>query len=219
MRYLFIIISLLVYTAGSVAADTIIFKDGTRIEVSKAWEEKGEVKCKIAGVVIGYPQKDVKQIVRQRQSAYPRKLKPAEIEALARQRPGSCFDLGKRYGHCTTLSLYGEECPPQDDSPLPAWCKGRKDTENGMLDGIRLANKTLDLPPIGDRSISADNASVCFERGKRYGKCATLSMYAQTCNSRDNIAVPLDCRGKADTKSGMRAGVRGAYESLGFPTD
>jgi len=219
MRYLFIIISLLVCTAGTVAADTIIFKDGTRIEAPKVWEEKGEIKCKIAGVVIGYPKKDVKRIIRQRQSAFPRKLKPSEIEALARQRPGSCFDLGKRYGHCTTLSLYGEECPPQDDIPLPAWCKGRNDTENGMLEGIRLANKTLDLSPAGDQSTRAENVSVCFELGKRYGKCATLSMYAQTCNSRDDIAVPLDCRGRADTKSGMRAGVRGAYKSMGFPTD
>jgi len=29
------------------SADTIIFRDGMRVEVSEAWEKNGEVKCKI----------------------------------------------------------------------------------------------------------------------------------------------------------------------------
>jgi hypothetical protein len=40
----------------------------------------------------------------------------------------------------------------------------------------------------------------------------------KTCDPHDDIVVPLDCRGKTETKSGMRAGVRVAYESLAFPT-
>ena len=204
---------------GPIAADTIVFKDGTRVEAVKVWEEGGEVKCKMAGVVIGYPKKDVKRIIRQRQSAYSRELTAREIEALARNQPGTCYDLGRRYGHCTTLNLYGEECPSQDDIPLPAWCTGRRDTEKGIREGIRLANKSLDLSRIGQQ-LSADEASsMCYDLAKRYGKCATLSMYAQACDPRDDVALPLDCRGKTETKNGMRAGVRLGYEALGFPTE
>ena len=192
---------------GTVDADTIIFRDGTKIDAPKVWEAGDEIKCKLAGVVIGYPKKDIKRIVRQRQSNFSRQLNASEIEALARKQPGTCYDLGKRFGHCTTLILYGEECPPQDDIPLPAWCKGRRDTETGRLEGIRLVNRSLDLSPAAEPPGSAEDASVCFALAKRYGKCASLSMYAQTCDPRDDIVIPLDCRGKADTKQGMRAGV------------
>ena len=219
MKKLSIIISFLVCMNGMPAADTIIFKDGSQIEAPKVWQEGGEVKCKMAGVVIGYPKKDVKRIIRQRQNAYSRQLTASEIEALARNQPGTCYDLGRRYGHCTTLNLYGEECPSQDDIPLPAWCKGRRDTEKGIREGIRLANKSLDLSRIGQQSSAAEASSVCFDLAKRYGKCATLSMYAQTCDPRDDIVLPLDCRGKAETKNGMRAGVRLGYKAMGYPTE
>ncbi len=214
---MFSIIFLLICTTGAAAADTIVFKDGTQIDVTKAWQEGHQVKCKIAGVVIGYPKKEVKRIIRQKQSSYARQLNASEIAAVRRKQPGSCYDLGRRFGHCTTLILYGEECPSQDDIPLPALCKGRYDTENGMLEGIGLANKSLNLPAIEASAASDDNLSVCFELGKRYGKCAGLNMYAQTCEAQDNVTIPLDCRGKTDTKNGVRAGVRTAYEDMGFP--
>lgn len=44
-------------------------------------------------------------------------------------------------------------------------------------------------------------------------------MYAQTCHPYDDITIPLDCRGKAETKNGVRIGVRAAYEDMGFPTE
>ena len=44
------------------SADTIIFKDGKRLETSRAWVENDQVKCDFAGIVIGYPKKDIKQI-------------------------------------------------------------------------------------------------------------------------------------------------------------
>jgi hypothetical protein len=218
MRKLFFIISLLVCIPVIAGADTIVFKDGTSIDVPRAWEENGEIKCKVAGVVIGYPKKEIKRIIRQKQSVFPRKLSASEVEELARMQPGSCYDLGKRYGYCTTLNLYGDECPPQDDIRLPPWCRRQDDTEKGMLDGIRLAYKSLDLPPTRDAAFAAQNSSACFELGKQYGKCATLSMYNKTCDPKDDIVMPLDCRGKADTKSGMRVGVRAAFQSMGLPT-
>jgi hypothetical protein len=218
MQKRFIITFFLVCISAAVSADTIIFKDGTRIDAHRVWEEYNEVKCEIAGVVIGYPMQDIKRIIRQRRNAFPRKLKPSEIAALARRQPGSCYDLGRRYGHCTTLILYGEDCPAQDDFPLPFWCRGRNDTENGILEGIGLANKTLNLPAAKAPPGSAANTPGCFELGKRYGKCASLSLYGEPCDPRDDIALPLDCRGKADTKSGIRAGVKAGYQAMGFPT-
>ena len=203
---------------GNATADTIVFKDGTQIDVTKAWEENGQVKCKIAGVVIGYPKKDVKRIIRQKQSSYARELSASEIAALNRKQPGSCYDFGRRFGHCTTLILFGAECPPQDDIPVPPGCKGRSDTENGMLEGIELANKSLNLPATDAAAAADENLQECFELGKRYGKCAGLSMYAQACDPQDDVTIPLDCRGKADTKNGVRTGVRAAYEDMGFPT-
>jgi outer membrane protein assembly factor BamE (lipoprotein component of BamABCDE complex) len=44
------------------SADTIIFRDGMRVEVSEAWEKNGEVKCKIGDIVFGYPKDEVERI-------------------------------------------------------------------------------------------------------------------------------------------------------------
>ncbi len=48
------------------SADTIIFRDGMRVEVSEAWEKNGEVKCKIGDIVFGYPKDEVERIERGR---------------------------------------------------------------------------------------------------------------------------------------------------------
>ena len=44
------------------SADTIIFRDGMRVDAPYVWEESGEVKCEIGGIVFGYPQADVVRI-------------------------------------------------------------------------------------------------------------------------------------------------------------
>jgi outer membrane biosynthesis protein TonB len=44
------------------SADTIIFRDGMRVDAPYAWEESGEVKCEIGGIVFGYPKADVVRI-------------------------------------------------------------------------------------------------------------------------------------------------------------
>ena len=44
------------------AADTIIFKDGMRVDASRIWVEKKEVRCEIGGIVFGYPKADVERI-------------------------------------------------------------------------------------------------------------------------------------------------------------
>ena len=43
-------------------ADTIIFKDGMRVDAPHVWAENGEVRCEIGGIVFGYPKADVERI-------------------------------------------------------------------------------------------------------------------------------------------------------------
>jgi len=64
MRKLYFIVTLLVCLPAIAGADTIVFKDGTSVDVPRAWEENGEIKCKMGGVIVGYPQQEVKRIVR-----------------------------------------------------------------------------------------------------------------------------------------------------------
>jgi hypothetical protein len=217
MKNLFFIVAVLISIPIAANADTIVFMDGTKIDVPKAWEENGEIKCKMAGIVIGYPKTEVKQVIRQKQSAVPRKLRASEFAEVARTQPGSCYDLGKRYGYCTTLTLFGEVCERRDDILLPSRCQNRKDTDNGILEGIHLAFNTMDLPPISDTTFSFRSSSSCFDMGRRFGKCAALSMYGKPCEPADDVIMSLDCREQADTKSGINVGVRAAYKSLNFP--
>jgi len=43
-------------------ADTIVFKDGMRVDAARVWQQDGEVQCEINGIVFGYPKADVKRI-------------------------------------------------------------------------------------------------------------------------------------------------------------
>ncbi|OQX28240.1 MAG: hypothetical protein BWK80_01105 [Desulfobacteraceae bacterium IS3] len=44
------------------SADTLILKNGNRIETSRAWEEGGLIKCRRFGAVVGYPKESVERI-------------------------------------------------------------------------------------------------------------------------------------------------------------
>jgi len=43
-------------------ADTIFFKNGARLDISKTWQEDEQVKCKMYGQEVGYPLKDVLRV-------------------------------------------------------------------------------------------------------------------------------------------------------------
>jgi hypothetical protein len=45
-----------------VHADTLILKNGMRLESERIWEEKGEIRCDVKGVILGFPRKDVLRI-------------------------------------------------------------------------------------------------------------------------------------------------------------
>jgi hypothetical protein len=44
------------------AADVIVFKDGRKMKVEKAWIEDGEVKARIYGAILGYPKGSVERM-------------------------------------------------------------------------------------------------------------------------------------------------------------
>jgi hypothetical protein len=50
-------------------ADVIVFKDGRKMSVEKAWVEEGEVKAKVYGGIVGYPKGSVERIEQEQPSA------------------------------------------------------------------------------------------------------------------------------------------------------
>lgn len=75
MRWLFALILVCISLPTTVHADTIVFQDGTKIDVTKAWEEGGEIKCIIAGVEIGYPKEEVQRVIKKSWSSMPLKCR------------------------------------------------------------------------------------------------------------------------------------------------
>jgi hypothetical protein len=51
------------------SVDVIVFKDGRKMSVEKAWFEEGEVKAKVYGGVLGYPKGSVERIEEEQPSA------------------------------------------------------------------------------------------------------------------------------------------------------
>ena len=213
MRWLFTLILICISLPTTAHADTIVFKDGTKIDVTKAWEEGGEIKCVIAGVEIGYPKEEVQRVIKKSWSSVPR----AKGENILIQQDASCYASGKSFGYCTTLSLYGQECLPQDQITLTPLCKGQAETKRGMLDGIAQAYRSPTVLAVQQQSPKSQGSSPCYDLGKQFGRCATLTLYGETCNPKDDFSMPLKCRGLAETKRGIHNGVRITYQMLGFP--
>ena len=66
---------------------------------------------------------------------------------------------------------------------------------------------------------SARGAESCYDLGYRYGLCATKSMRGIPCKPENDIVVPERCRGKAETKRGIKAGAKAVYDTLNLDTD
>jgi hypothetical protein len=64
-----LIIGVLNLIPGISSADMIVFKDGRKMSVEKAWVEEGEVKAKVYGGIVGYPKGSVERIEEEPPSA------------------------------------------------------------------------------------------------------------------------------------------------------
>lgn len=72
----------------------------------------------------------------------------------------NCYDLGYRFGLCSTKSLQGIPCKPENDIIIPEECRGRSDTESGIRDGVKAVYDTLNpsqLPKTGTSRNSGAN--------------------------------------------------------------
>ena len=69
MKKTFVLSLILLVFSLPAAGDTIIFKDGMRIDAHDVRQKNGEVQCEIGGIVFGYPKADVLRIEKGRGGA------------------------------------------------------------------------------------------------------------------------------------------------------
>jgi hypothetical protein len=48
-----------------------------------------------------------------------------------------CYEIGVMFGRCATLSMKGKPCYPSDDIVVPERCRGKADTNKGIIDGTK----------------------------------------------------------------------------------
>jgi len=64
IRKLLLMLLLLTLFPPSSAADTVVLKNGMKFNSEKIWEENGEIKCYVNGLVVGFPKEDVLRITK-----------------------------------------------------------------------------------------------------------------------------------------------------------
>ena len=62
-RLLLTLLLLVLFPLAS-AADTVVLKNGMKFNSEKIWEENGEIKCYVNGLVVGFPKEDVQRIAK-----------------------------------------------------------------------------------------------------------------------------------------------------------
>ncbi len=58
----------------------------------------------------------------------------------------SCYDLGYKWGRCATLTLFGKECPPEDDFAVPVRCRDKEPTKRGIARGVESVYDQYNIP-------------------------------------------------------------------------
>jgi hypothetical protein len=48
--------------------------------------------------------------------------------------------------------------------------------------------------------------SYCYDQGVKFGRCAMMAFKGLKCDPSDDIVIPSECRGKAETERGIREG-------------
>lgn len=69
MKKTLVLSMILLAFSVTAAADSILFKDGMRVDAPDVWVDHDEVKCKIGSIVFGYPKADVVRIEKGRSGA------------------------------------------------------------------------------------------------------------------------------------------------------
>ena len=69
-----------------------------------------------------------------------------------------------------------------------------------------------------EKPVFREENESCFNLGYRYGLCATNAMHEIPCKPENDIILPARCRGKAETKRGIKAGAKAVYDALNLNT-
>jgi hypothetical protein len=72
--------------------------------------------------------------------AIPQPAAPSAAPAVSPKPTGtgtamSCYEIGFRTGRCVAKSMSGLPCDAGDEIPMPPECKGKPETEKGLLEG------------------------------------------------------------------------------------
>lgn len=78
IRKLLLMLLLLTLFPPSSTADTVVLKNGMKFNSEKIWEENGEIKCYVNGLVVGFPKEDVQRIANTPPEAFEM---PASVNA------------------------------------------------------------------------------------------------------------------------------------------
>ena len=55
----------------------------------------------------------------------------------------SCYDLGYKFGMCTTKAMNGFSCEPENDIIIPQRCRNKAATKSGIESGVKHANAIM----------------------------------------------------------------------------
>jgi len=59
----------------------------------------------------------------------------ASPQAASQGNSMSCYEIGFRTGRCVAKSMSNLPCDAGDEIPMPPECKGKPETEKGLLEG------------------------------------------------------------------------------------
>jgi len=159
----FILLCILSYPA-QVIAGTIYLNDGRTIEADNLSKGDGWVKTQINGITIEFAIEDIDRIEglqikgaggtpQSRPAGPSKKHGPTGKHSLIK----SCYELGYRYGLCAAKRHQNIQCMRKNDIVIPQRCRGKSETEKGLVVGISeisAAPKTPSSPSVPPLSIN-----------------------------------------------------------------
>ena len=161
---MFIVLFTLVYPAQGIAA-TLYLNDGRIIKTESISQEDGVLKCRISGITIYYKFEDIDRIEGAGLTLQGKHGEDTQKGALSAESSliKSCYELGYRYGLCAARRHQGIPCEPRNDIVIPERCRGKSETEKGLVAGISeisVASKTHSGPLLESISINLESTPI-----------------------------------------------------------
>lgn len=165
----FILLCLLSYPVQGIAG-TIYLNDGRIIETENIVEENGWVIGRINGITIHFALEDIDRIeglqikqARHTPQSKPGSPSPKHAATGKHSLMKSCYDLGYRYGRCAAKRHQNIQCERKNDIVIPKRCRGKSETEKGMVVGIAeisAAPRMSSGPAVPSVAINLESTSI-----------------------------------------------------------